>query len=177
MKRLIILILIVSCLLFLFFCYKQKNYILTGKKAEIKNLTPVSIIWYKFGETGWKRVDEFEPNKADRETIKQLILDANGEGELPWRVDYKLVLFFYDGLPEHFKLKEITFFLEEVSEKGILFQGSIGASYPLGNLLSKYEFIKRYSELHPEMRRIAEESEKAQRAAIKKLKEQEANQP
>jgi len=177
MKRLIFLILIISCIFFLSSCSKQKDYLLTGKKAEIKDLTLVSIIWYKLGTTGWEIVRTWDTNDPDMKTIRQLIMDAEGEGELPWRRWYKLSLFFYDGVPENLKLKEITFDFQEVSEKNILFEGSVGASYPLGNLLSKYWFETRDSGVIPERKSMIEESEKAHRAAIKALKEKEANQP
>ncbi|MGD0785436.1 MAG: hypothetical protein ABR969_06460 [Sedimentisphaerales bacterium] len=181
MKKLIFLILMITGIFFLSSCCSRTPYLLTGKTAEIKNITLVSVIWYKPGKTGWEVVKSWDTNDSEMKTIRQLLMDAKDEGKLPWHRWYKLSLFFYNGLPEHFKLKEITFDLKKVSEKKILFEGSAGASYELGNLLSKYEFVEKDSELSPGMKDMIRQSKEAQRKAVEVLKEKERekdpNQP
>jgi hypothetical protein len=183
MRKIIFFMFLISSCTFLSSCScNQKSYLLKGKTAEIKDLPLINIKWYNLvGDNKWEIVKSWDTNDSEMETVRQLLLTAESEGEVLYNKQYTLILLFCDGNPDNLKLKEISFELREGEERHILFTGSAGASYPLGNLLSKYRFEERNLELSPERRDIIRQSKEAQlkevEALKKKEREKEANQP
>jgi len=133
MKRLILILsILLAGMVFLSSCHRGPSYLLTDDTAEIKNLTPACIIWYKPGKTGGE-VNKSWCQQDEMNKIRELLLNA--DKVIVYTVgEYKLSLMFYDGSPENLKLWEVRFTL--LGKKG--FWGSVGSSQELGELLSQY---------------------------------------
>jgi len=118
-------------------CQKGPGYLVTDA-AEIKDMTPTCVIWYRSGgrvNKSWFQEDEV--NK-----IKELLIGADKTLVYPGG-EYKLSLIFYDGHPENLKLWEVSFTL--VGKKSFL--SSVGSSRELGELLSEYKpVIKSFAD-------------------------------
>lgn len=132
-QKIFIVFILMIVLVFLSSCAKRLDYELVGNIAEIKKLTPVCIIWYKPGKTGWEVNKFWGLNELDEMVrIKKLLTEP--EKSYPyWDPKYKLSLIFYDGNLENLKLWEVFFDI-----RGKTFVGSVGVSRELGELFSKY---------------------------------------
>ena len=169
MKRLIFTMLLVA-LAFLSSCQRGPSHLVADNIEEIKNLTPVCIIWYKPGTTGCE-VNKSWSQEGEMNKIKELLIKA--DKTMVYTVgEYKLSLIFYDGYAD-LKLYDVRFTLT-----GKSFRGSVGSSRELGEFLSKYKPEERI--LIPpgvDPNRIKEAQYRLRHEAERMKKEKEANRP
>jgi len=171
MKRLTFMMLLIG-MVFMSSCQRGPGYLVTDDIAEIKNLTPAFVIWYKPGKAGFE-VNKLWSQQDEMNQIKELIIKA--DKTMVYTVgEYKLSLIFYDGRPENLKLYEVRFTLV-----GKSFLGSVGSSKELGELLSKYKPVERIliTPSGTDPNRIKKAQERLRQDAEKRKKEKEANQP
>jgi hypothetical protein len=116
----------------------ETDYGWAGDTTEIESMILDKIVWFVPGEYSWEVHKtwrkETEPNEMQR--IFKLITEAKKD-TFPWRMDYKLSLYFYGSAPSDVKVLDVYFDDRQlrINKK---FVGLPGENKELGKILLKY---------------------------------------
>lgn len=144
MKRLMILLIFLSC--FLPSCGKklpEVSYIWTGQE-EIRHYVPACIIWYKQVPPP---LDAWRPYKAfsqvDANDMRNIILRLTEPEEKESNPNIeskdKLSLVFYNGFPEELTVREVYFKMQNQT-----FIGPLGKSNSLAKILLERKEVQSF---------------------------------